>query len=414
MNGFHPFSAKGKAVEDLPTKEEKIVKGIFPYSDKVKKKTVEPPPMAPPYKIVPPALQELFEKCFVDGHSDPKQRPSAEAWFYALKEAKGQVIKCPKNPHHVFSNHLKSCPWCEMYKSAGRDPFGEPGQQIALKPAGAQQAAPLLIQPVSVQAAPAIKTNRFRVSLSDALIYKLKLSGAMLLAGAGFGLLMSFLHFPRAAATLGELTLSGGRVAIMLAMFFAWPASIYAWFWKFKRSVFTALLALAGFALATWALNYVVFRNAYHLLSALSWGLILFSFGKASADGFFKAKTGLKRKAVMMVAGSLLIAGAVYWAASRSVGTWHEPIEVSVSSTDADIRSSPTEDHNVINTVYKGAPLYLLKSENGYSMIIYKQKVKEPHSLISALNLLVCGVSGFKYSICGDGWILDRQVRGPS
>ena len=83
MNGVHPYQAKGPLVNDAPSTEAKIKKGYFAYVGKYK--GVEPPDYAPPYDIIPPLIQELFYKCFVEGHRDPQKRPNANEWLSALR-----------------------------------------------------------------------------------------------------------------------------------------------------------------------------------------------------------------------------------------------------------------------------------------------------------------------------------------
>lgn len=134
MNGFHPYNAKGPLVDDARTPEAKIRKGYFPYGTKYK--GVEPPDDAPPYTIIPPSIQELFYRCFVDGHKEPLKRPTAKEWFEALQTERKRLKECSANKNHCYSNHLHYCPWCKIRKETGKDHFPSPsrlGQQIALR-----------------------------------------------------------------------------------------------------------------------------------------------------------------------------------------------------------------------------------------------------------------------------------------
>jgi len=86
MNGAHPYAAKGKLVEDAPTPKMKIMKGYFPYVNKYRNMgDIKPPDYAPPFEIIPPDIQSLFIRCFVDGHKKPDERPTAREWFNALQ-----------------------------------------------------------------------------------------------------------------------------------------------------------------------------------------------------------------------------------------------------------------------------------------------------------------------------------------
>lgn len=86
MNGIHPYQARGKLVDDAPTTAAKIEKGYFPYLHSKSSKYILPPTFAPPFEMLPPPIQELFRRCFVEGHKDPQKRPSAKEWFKALKK----------------------------------------------------------------------------------------------------------------------------------------------------------------------------------------------------------------------------------------------------------------------------------------------------------------------------------------
>jgi DNA-binding helix-hairpin-helix protein with protein kinase domain len=86
MSGFDPYQAKGKPVKDANTTQAKIKKGYFPYVRRYNIMGVEPPDGAFPFEIIPPSIQKLFVKCFVDGHKEPKERPTAKEWFTALRK----------------------------------------------------------------------------------------------------------------------------------------------------------------------------------------------------------------------------------------------------------------------------------------------------------------------------------------
>ena len=134
MEGTHPYQAKGKLVEDVPNTESKIKRGHFPYT--MRGRDIAPPNHAPPYEILHPELQRYFERCFVAGHGDPKARPTAREWHELFRKLERRFVVCPDNPNHCFLNHLRSCPWCDLKKKNGHDPFLSPvGQQIALESA---------------------------------------------------------------------------------------------------------------------------------------------------------------------------------------------------------------------------------------------------------------------------------------
>ncbi|MUH01280.1 tetratricopeptide repeat protein [Scytonema sp. UIC 10036] len=123
MEGTHPFSGIFQGMGEPPPYEARIAAGHFTYSQKRRVPYVTTP-IAPPWEILHPSLQELFLRCFEDGHSNPLLRPSAQTWLLALAEAENSLLTCTVNPQHRYSNHLEKCPWCERaLRLGGRDPF---------------------------------------------------------------------------------------------------------------------------------------------------------------------------------------------------------------------------------------------------------------------------------------------------
>ncbi len=123
MEGTHPFSGIFQGYGDPPPYEARIVSGHFTYSQKQHVPYI-PTPIAPSLEILHPTLQELFVRCFEDGHSNPLLRPNAQTWHSALAEAENALVTCTSNPQHRYSNHLLRCPWCERrLQLGGRDPF---------------------------------------------------------------------------------------------------------------------------------------------------------------------------------------------------------------------------------------------------------------------------------------------------
>lgn len=122
MNGLHPYQARGRPVEDAPTPVDKIRKGYFAYSNKFP--SVKPPIGAWPYAtLIPPSVQVLFERCFVDGHAAADRRPDAQTWYVTLRDEAKQIKTCAKNKNHRYGRHLSSCPWCAIMQKDGKTPY---------------------------------------------------------------------------------------------------------------------------------------------------------------------------------------------------------------------------------------------------------------------------------------------------
>ncbi len=165
MEGTHPFAVRVAAgsAEPLPL-EERIRAGMFPYAGTRRARAgCLPPRLALPFGVVHPAVRELFERCFVDGHLDPAARPAPPEWRHALATAEAELRRCDFNPQHRFGAHLGECPWCERTRLLrGRDPFPETAQAARLAPPRARRApAPA---PAPVSAAPLPRQKRSRVA----------------------------------------------------------------------------------------------------------------------------------------------------------------------------------------------------------------------------------------------------------
>lgn len=109
MEGNHPFRARWLGAGDAPALEEKISLGYFPHQ-RPAPADLGPPTNSPPIGNLHPDLVFLFQRCFVDGHRNPRQRPTAAEWDKALGKAEQALIQCANG--HYYSNHLASCPWC--------------------------------------------------------------------------------------------------------------------------------------------------------------------------------------------------------------------------------------------------------------------------------------------------------------
>ena len=118
MNGYHPFQARGNGISKYPTTEQKIMFGFFPYVRR--SPDIFPPKHAPSYSIIPPAVRDLFSRCFVSGHKNKNLRPSALEWAEILREELNQIRQCRVNSNHWYSGHLDFCPWCRI-KASGKN-----------------------------------------------------------------------------------------------------------------------------------------------------------------------------------------------------------------------------------------------------------------------------------------------------
>ncbi len=118
VGGWHPFYGE-------PNKG--IKEGHFLHTQRsLQNRAVVVPDIL--WNTLHPEIRNLFERCFVDGHGDPSQRPSPSEWIDAIGEAVENLDACSINPQHLFSGHLSDCPWCDMLPNLELFPVydGEP------------------------------------------------------------------------------------------------------------------------------------------------------------------------------------------------------------------------------------------------------------------------------------------------
>ena len=116
MEGNHPFRAQWLGKGDPPPIEERIALGGFPYTS-TPGVPVRPPKYAPDLDLLHPEISELVRRCFIDGHRDPRLRPEASAWEWAIAEAEKSLVQCPNR--HFYSEHLRGCPVCHAPACSG-------------------------------------------------------------------------------------------------------------------------------------------------------------------------------------------------------------------------------------------------------------------------------------------------------
>ena len=114
MNGTHPFACRvlpSQSSVVFPQPTDNIFNGVFPFMQP--KSGIALPVYAPPITILPKEMQDLFRKAFIDGHTNPNQRPTPEDWYTALTNLERELAHCSKVTHHEYYKGVNACPWCE-------------------------------------------------------------------------------------------------------------------------------------------------------------------------------------------------------------------------------------------------------------------------------------------------------------
>jgi serine/threonine protein kinase len=117
MEGVHPFSGVYVPQGEPPGLLENIRTKKSPY---LKSKELKPMPISPSFGALPYSLQRLFKRAF---SSRPHWRPTAKMWLRALERFEQNLVACSENSFHVYSDHLKSCPWCKRGETLGIEAF---------------------------------------------------------------------------------------------------------------------------------------------------------------------------------------------------------------------------------------------------------------------------------------------------
>ena len=113
MNGVHPFACAvlpSQSSVAFPQPTDNILNGQCAFLQNVPGITI--PAYAPSIDILPTYMKDLFKRAFVDGHTNPSARPSAEEWYNALDKLQRNLKKCTTVPYHQYEASLSVCPWC--------------------------------------------------------------------------------------------------------------------------------------------------------------------------------------------------------------------------------------------------------------------------------------------------------------
>src|SRR5262249_24014405 len=122
MQGIHPFAGRFTGTGEPPEIGERIALGHWPYTPD-RQVPYRPNPFAPPLATLPPAVQDLMQRCFEEGHVRSGRRPTAAEWQQTLRAAEDCLATCASHAQHLFHEALEACPWGELGQRLGRDPF---------------------------------------------------------------------------------------------------------------------------------------------------------------------------------------------------------------------------------------------------------------------------------------------------
>jgi DNA-binding helix-hairpin-helix protein with protein kinase domain len=123
--GRYPFAGRPLTNEPFPP-EAAIAKFAFAFDPTPQERLLEPPPSAPPFKSLPPALRNLFLRAFRRGSQLPGARPSPGEWITELKALRESLRQCPASSAHLHWKGSEGCPWCDILQTARLELFPAP------------------------------------------------------------------------------------------------------------------------------------------------------------------------------------------------------------------------------------------------------------------------------------------------
>lgn len=121
--GYHPFSGEWSGSGNQPNIDQLIEQGWWMYGSSSQ---LRPGKLSMPLNIIHPELQQLFRKCFNDGHNKPNARPSAADWETAFGVAIKELTQCSVESGHHYAKSYGKCYWCERKRVIGYDMFATP------------------------------------------------------------------------------------------------------------------------------------------------------------------------------------------------------------------------------------------------------------------------------------------------
>lgn len=142
-NGAHPYICerhvtRGGSAPAPVSMDTRVERGETPFYTNVP--GYNPPSYAPGNDAFPDYLNQLWRRAFVDGHFNPKARPTAMEWLAALQRFKSELTACPDVTTHLHWKGCNSCPYCEaderfyqrvspvIKKNPGNRPAGGTGE----------------------------------------------------------------------------------------------------------------------------------------------------------------------------------------------------------------------------------------------------------------------------------------------
>lgn len=110
--GRHPYDGLWQGSDEMPI-ERAIKEHRFAYGRNRDLAGMEQPPGTPPLDIVSDLAVQLFERAFSPS-ATRGGRPTAVEWVVALEALSANLVECPVDIRHWYTDGLAECPWCRV------------------------------------------------------------------------------------------------------------------------------------------------------------------------------------------------------------------------------------------------------------------------------------------------------------
>lgn len=111
MNGFHPFNGmKHGGDRGAPQKKrvDSVKENLYCFKTGLESHALP----VPRKEEMPDYIMNLFDRAFLKGHENPKERPTPKEWYQALMKYEKELVSCSVNSFHEYHKKNSACPFC--------------------------------------------------------------------------------------------------------------------------------------------------------------------------------------------------------------------------------------------------------------------------------------------------------------
>lgn len=113
FGGRHPYSGVPLRSGVGDALETDIKNFRYAYARDNQSRGLSPPPRSIPISMLPGPMESMFHQAFTEKGASGS-RPPAKQWVNALDNLRSHLKRCSSSSMHVYPDHLRSCPWCDL------------------------------------------------------------------------------------------------------------------------------------------------------------------------------------------------------------------------------------------------------------------------------------------------------------